>query len=430
MKINVLLIGSGGREHALAWKIAQSPLLDVLHCAPGNAGICDIAQCSDIDITDHDAIIEFSQTNNIDLVVVGPEAPLVAGIVDDLNEAGINAFGPDAAGAMLEGSKAFTHEICDMHDIPAAQYANFNNASKAKNYVRQNTLPLVIKADGLAAGKGVVIAETVAQANDAIDACFEGEFGDAGQSLVIEEFMEGEEASLFAICDGKVAALIGTAQDHKRAYDGDKGPNTGGMGAYSPASILTQNLINEIMGDIIVPTMAAMHARGHPFKGFLYAGLMLTQDGPKLIEYNVRFGDPECQPIMMRLDSDILELMLAAIDGTLLEHEIELADTCALNIVMASKGYPGSYEKGTLISGKLDYAEGGSIKIFHAGTKIVSDKLTAIGGRVLNITATGNSVEQAKQLAYAAVEKIDWPDGFYRTDIGWREISRKVSDDA
>ena len=428
MKINVLLIGSGGREHALAWKIAQSPLLGDFHCAPGNAGICEIAHCSNIDIIDHNAIINFCQANNIDLVVVGPEAPLVAGIVDDLNEAGIKAFGPDAAGAMLEGSKAFTHEICDAHDIPAALYANFNNASKAKNYVRQNALPLVIKADGLAAGKGVVIAETVAQANDAIDACFEGEFGEAGQSLVIEEFMEGEEASLFAICDGKVASLIGTAQDHKRAYDGDKGPNTGGMGAYSPASILTQNLIDEIMGDIIVPTIAAMHARGHPFKGILYAGLMLTADGPKLIEYNVRFGDPECQPIMMRLDSDILELMLAAVDGTLLEHEIELADTCALNIVMASKGYPGAYEKGTIISGKLDYAEGGQVKIFHAGTKIVSDELTAIGGRVLNVTAIGNSVEQAHQLAYAAIKKVDWPQGFYRTDIGWREISRKSND--
>jgi phosphoribosylamine--glycine ligase len=425
VRINVLLIGSGGREHALAWKIAASSIIGNFYCAPGNGGICQVAQCADIDVGDHQAIINFCRDNDIGLVVIGPEAPLVAGLVDDLDEAGILAFGPSGEAAMLEGSKAFTHEICDMYDIPAARYQSFNNGPKAKAYVRQQEMPLVIKADGLAAGKGVVIAQTMREALDAVDACFEGGFGEAGHKVVIEEFLEGEEASLFAICDGQVASLMGTAQDHKRAFDGDEGPNTGGMGAYSPASILDQEMIDEVMSDIIVPTLAGMHARGTPFKGILFAGLMLCEDGPKLIEYNVRFGDPECQVLMMRLKSDLLQLMLTAASGSLLEHEIEWSGETALSVVMAAKGYPGNYQKGTLIGGQLDYDDAADIKIFHAGTSLADGKLSAIGGRVLNVCARGKNVSQAQKLAYQAVGKIDWSDGFWRKDIGWREIARE-----
>jgi len=425
MKYDVLLIGSGGREHAMAWKLAQSPLMGNFYCAPGNAGIAEIAECSEIDITDHSAIIEFCETKKIDFVIIGPEAPLVAGIIDDLDTAGINAFGPTAGAAMLEGSKAFTHEICDLYNIPAARYARFNNAPKAKAYIRQSELPLVIKADGLAAGKGVVIAFSLADALEAVDACFEGEFGDAGNQVVIEEYLVGEELSLFAICDGQVASLVGTAQDHKQVYDGDKGPNTGGMGAYSPASVAGQETIDEIMGNIIVPTLAGMHARGTPFKGILFAGLMLCEDGPKLIEYNVRFGDPECQVLMMRLQSDLLELMLTASDGSLLEHEIEWSRYSALGVVLATKGYPGSYANGTVIAGKLDYGDAGNVKIFHAGTRYEGVNLVANGGRVLNVCAKGPSVGEAQQLAYQAISKIDWPQGFCRKDIGWREVQRE-----
>lgn len=425
MKTNVLLIGSGGREHALAWKLASSPLMGEFFCAPGNAGICQFVECADLDIGAHGAIIGFCRANNIDLVIVGPEAPLVAGLVDDLNDAEIKAFGPTADAAQLEGSKAFTHEICDLYNIPTAKYASFNNGPKAKMYIRQHSLPLVIKADGLAAGKGVVIAQSLEEANDAVDACFEGEFGEAGRLVIVEEFLEGEEVSLFAICDGQVASLLGTAQDHKRAYDGDTGPNTGGMGAYSPASILDGDTISEIMGNIIVPTLAGMHARGTPFKGILYAGLMLTDEGPKLIEYNARFGDPECQVLMMRLENDLLELILSAVDGTLLNHEIKLSEKKALCVVLATKGYPGSYQKGSLIKGKLDYDDKDDVKIFHAATLPRGDNVAAIGGRVLNVVATGDNVKQAQKRAYGAVRKIDWPEGFYRKDIGWREVARE-----
>ncbi|MCF6320533.1 MAG: phosphoribosylamine--glycine ligase [Rhizobiaceae bacterium] len=423
--MNVLLIGSGGREHALAWKLISSPLLGEFHCAPGNAGICEIAQCADIDISAHGKIIAFCRSNDIGLVVVGPEAPLVAGLVDDLNEAGFKAFGPTAEAAQLEGSKAFTHEICDMYAIPTAHYASFNNATKAKTYLRECEMPVVVKADGLAAGKGVVIAKTIEQAIDAVDACFEGEFGDAGQRVVIEEFLEGEEISLFAICDGQVASLIGTAQDHKRVFDGDSGPNTGGMGAYCPASIIDQPIIDKAMSEIIVPTLAGMHARGTPFKGILYAGLMLTPEGPKLIEYNVRFGDPECQVLMMRLKSDLLELMLTTVDGSLLEHEIEWHDLSAISVVMATKGYPDKYENGSAIRGKLNYDDEAPVKIFHAGTAKHNEKIVAVGGRVLNVTATGCSLLDAQQLAYDGIKAIDWPEGFWRSDIGWREIERE-----
>ncbi len=425
MKINALLIGSGGREHAMAWKLAQSPLMGRFFCAPGNAGIGDIAECVKLDIGDHSAVIDFCTAHEIGFVVIGPEAPLVAGIVDDLGKAGIKAFGPEAAAAQLEGSKAFTHEICDLYDIPAAGYATFTSAPKARAYIRQTGTPVVIKADGLAAGKGVVIANSITDACEAVDACFEGSFGKAGQQVVIEEFLEGEEVSLFAICDGQVASLLGTAQDHKRAFNGDKGPNTGGMGAYSPASIVDQDTIDEIMEDIIVPTLAGMHARGTPFKGILFAGLMLCDDGPKLIEYNVRFGDPECQVLMMRLKSDLLELMLSAVDGSLLEHEIEWSNFAALGVVLATRGYPGSYQNGTLVKGKLSYDDGDNIRVFHAGTRLADEGLLANGGRVLNVCAKGKTVALAQKLAYRAIDDIDWPQGFWRSDIGWREVARE-----
>ena len=424
-KINVLLIGSGGREHALAWKLAQSSLMGEFHCAPGNAGICAIARCAEIDIADHSQIIDYCRVKEIDFVVVGPEAPLVAGLVDDLAEAGIKAFGPGREAARLEGSKAFTHEICDSFNIPAARYSSFNNGPKAKAFIRLSGTPLVIKADGLAAGKGVVIARTLQEAFEAVDACFEGDFGEAGQCVVIEEFLQGEEVSLFAICDGQVASLLGTAQDHKQVFDADKGPNTGGMGAYSPASVVDQDTIDKIMENIIVPTLAVMHSRGTPFKGILFAGLMLCEDGPKLIEYNVRFGDPECQVLMLRLKSDLLQLMLTALDGSLLEHEIEWCDQAALCVVMAANGYPRTYQKGSPIRGKLDYDDNRDVEIFHAGTTYDGDQLVAIGGRVLNVCAKAKNVSQAQRLAYDVVGQIDWPQGFWRGDIGWREVERE-----
>ena len=425
MKLNVLLIGAGGREHALAWKLAQSPMMGEFHCVPGNAGIEEIARCSNLDIGNHAQIIEFCHENGIDFVVIGPEAPLVAGLVDELEAAGIRAFGPSADAAMLEGSKAFTHEICDLYDIPAARYSSFNNSTKAKTHIRQIGVPLVVKADGLAAGKGVVIAQTLNDAFNAVDACFEGEFGQAGQKIVIEEFLEGEEVSLFAISDGQVASLLGTAQDHKRVFDGDKGPNTGGMGAYSPAYIVDQDTIDEIMSEIIVPTLAGMHARGTPFKGILFAGLMLCADGPKLIEYNVRFGDPECQVLMMRLKSDLLALMLSAVESSLLEHEVEWSNEAALSVVMTNKGYPGDYRKGSIIGGKLSYDGESNVEIFHAGTARKGEDVMAIGGRVLNVCARGKNVSEAQRRAYRAVDQINWPEGFWRRDIGWREIERE-----
>jgi len=424
--MNVLLLGSGGREHALAWKLAQSSKLDKLYCAPGNAGIEQVADCIDLDISNHEMVIDFCKNNNIEFVVVGPEVPLVAGIVDDLENAGIAAFGPSAAAAQLEGSKGFTKDLCAEYNIPTAAYQRFNNAPKAKRYARDVGAPLVIKADGLAAGKGVVIAMTLEEALDGIDECFEGAFGEAGNEVVIEEFLEGEEASLFAICDGKTALLFGTAQDHKRVGDGDIGPNTGGMGAYSPAPIVDQAIIDEVMQSIIVPTLAGMHAKGAPFKGVLYAGLMLTNDGPQLIEYNVRFGDPECQVLMPRLKSDLLEILLCSAKGSLLEVEAEWSDDVALSVVMATQGYPGNYAKNTVIKG-LGNISSSNIEIFHAGTAKYGDDLISIGGRVLNVTAIGNSVTEAQKLAYDAVSEIDWPQGFYRSDIGWRAIEREAS---
>jgi phosphoribosylamine---glycine ligase len=422
--MNILIIGSGGREHALAWKIRQSRHCDALYCAPGNPGIAQEAAIVPLDPSDHDSVISFCRQNMIGLVVIGPEAPLVKGLADDLEAAGISAFGPSAKAAQLEGSKGFTKDLCAEFSIPTAAYARFNNAPKAKAYIRSKGAPIVVKADGLAAGKGVTVAMTVEEALAAIDDCYEGAFGQAGAEVVIEEFLEGEEASLFALCDGHSAVLLGTAQDHKRVGDGDTGPNTGGMGAYSPAKVLDQETISEVMGEIIVPTLAAMHHRGMPFHGVLYAGLMLTKDGPKLIEYNVRFGDPECQVLMPRLNSDIVELMVAAIEGDLLSLEPEWSDATALCVVMAANGYPGEPERGTPIHG-IDAAEATGALVFHAGTARSDGQLVANGGRVLNVVALGNSAAEAQARAYAGVDAIDWPGGFCRRDIGWRAVARE-----
>lgn len=422
--MNILLLGSGGREHALCWKLSQSPKCSKLYCAPGNAGILQVAECIDIQVTDHQAILEFCKARDIDFVVIGPEGPLVAGLADELEAAHIGVFGPSAYASQLEGSKGFTKDLCAEFNIPTAAYKRFSEAASAKAFLDEMSIPVVIKADGLAAGKGVIIAETRKQAEQAIDDCFAGSFGEAGHEVVIEAFLEGEEASLFALCDGQSAMLLGTAQDHKRVGDGDTGPNTGGMGAYSPAPVMTQEMIDRTMSDIIVPTLAGMHSRGHPFKGILYAGLMLTEKGPELIEYNVRFGDPECQVLMPRLKSDLLELMLAASEGSLLEHDAQWSDEKALTVVLASKGYPGSYEKNTEIK-NLEAATQAGALVFHAGTASDGNSLLATGGRVLNITAMGKTVGEAQSKAYEALDRIDWENGFCRRDIGWRAIERE-----
>ncbi|WP_417666667.1 phosphoribosylamine--glycine ligase [Roseibium sp.] len=423
--MNILLIGSGGREHALAWAISNSPLISTLYAAPGNAGIAEVATLVDLDAGSHDDVIHFCQSHDVELVVVGPEAPLVAGLVDDLEAAGIKAFGPSKAAAQLEGSKAFTKGVCDEAAIPTASYGRFGEKDAALAYVREKGAPIVVKADGLAAGKGVVVAMNEADALAAVEACFDGSFGDAGAEVVIEEFLEGEEASFFVIVDGKTALPLATAQDHKRAYDGDEGPNTGGMGAYSPAPVMTDALIDRTMREIIEPTVATMAKRGTPFKGVLYAGLMITKDGPKLIEYNTRFGDPECQVLMLRMKDDILTVMLASAGGTLDKVSVRWHDDVALTVVMAAKGYPGSYDKGTEIKGLAEAASDPDVEIFHAGTKHDAGKLVANGGRVLNVTARAPSVREARDKAYAAIERIDWPEGFCRSDIAWRALARE-----
>ena len=422
--MNILLIGSGGREHALAWKMAASPLTDRLYCAPGNAGIAQEAECVALDPLDHAAVIAFCKANMIDLVVVGPEAPLCAGIVDDLETAGIKAFGPSKAAAQLEGSKGFTKDICRANNIPTAAYERFTNADGAKDYIRRHGAPIVVKADGLAAGKGVVVAETVAQAEAAIDMMFAGGLGAAGTDVVIEKFLEGEEASFFALCDGTTAIPLASAQDHKRAFDNDQGPNTGGMGAYSPAPVMTPEMTRRTMSEIIEPTLRALAAMGAPYKGVLFAGLMITADGPKLIEYNVRFGDPETQVLMLRLKSDLVPALLAARDGVLKSFDLRWYDDAALTVVMAAKGYPGDYKKGSVIGGLDEAAKVEGVQIFHAGTKADGDRILANGGRVLNVCAIGRSIGDAQKQAYAAVDLIRWPDGFCRRDIGWRAISR------
>ena len=420
--MNLLLLGSGGREHALAWKIAASPLVERLYCAPGNAGIAKESELVTLDPADHAAVISFCKTHRIELVVVGPEAPLCAGIVDDLAAAGIKAFGPSKAAAQLEGSKGFTKDLCRTNGIPTAAYQRFDAPEPAKAYVRARGAPIVVKADGLAAGKGVVVAQDVRQAKAAIEAMFGGEFGTAGAQIVVEEFLHGEEASFFALCDGETAIPLAPAQDHKRAYDGDQGPNTGGMGAYSPAPVMTAEQARRTMDEIVLPTVHAMKAMGAPYKGVLYAGLMITAEGPKLIEYNVRFGDPECQVLMLRLMSDLVPALLACCDGMLKSFDLRWYPDAALTVVMAAKGYPGSYGKGSVIEGLDEAAETEGVEIFHAGTIAQAGRLLANGGRVLDISAVGKTVAEAQQRAYAAVDHIRWPDGFCRRDIGYRAL--------
>jgi phosphoribosylamine--glycine ligase len=420
--MNILILGSGGREHSLAWAVLQNPKCDKLIVAPGNAGIEQIADCASIDINDGGTVVEFAARNNVDFVIVGPEAPLAAGVADRLREAGVLVFGPSRAAAALEASKAFTKEICDACGAPTAAYGHFTDADTAKAYVRNQGAPIVVKADGLAAGKGVIIAETVAQAEAAIDDMFGGEFGAAGAEVVIEEFMEGEEASFFILCDGENVLPIGTAQDHKRVGDGDTGPNTGGMGAYSPAPVLTDAIADFALAQIVRPTMVEMARRGTPYQGVLYAGLMIKDGAPRLVEYNVRFGDPECQALMMRLGAQVLDLLLAAAHGKLADAQVNWADDHALTVVLAASGYPGEYKKGSVIGGLEALAEDSSHMVFHAGTALRDGKVVAVGGRVLGVTARGDTLEQAQERAYAMVDAIDWPDGFCRRDIGWRAL--------
>ncbi|KQY99937.1 phosphoribosylamine--glycine ligase [Pseudolabrys sp. Root1462] len=423
--MNILILGSGGREHALAWKIAASPLATKLYCAPGNAGIAQEAECVALDIADHKAVIAFCKANQIDFVVVGPEVPLVAGIVDDLESAGIKTFGPTKWAARLEGSKGFTKDLCKANNIPTAAYERFKSADLAKDYVRSKGAPIVVKADGLAAGKGVVVAASVEEAEAAIDMMFGGGLGEKAWEIVIEDCLVGEEASFFALCDGDTALPLASAQDHKRVYDGDKGPNTGGMGAYTPAPIMTEDMNRRVMDEIVIPTVKALKKAGAPFKGVLFAGLMITKDGPQLIEYNVRFGDPETQVIMLRMMSDLLPALIAARDGQLKHFDLRWYPDAALTVVMAAKGYPGSYKKGTVIGGLDTAAQLDGVEIFHAGTKKENGAIVANGGRVLNVCARGKTVAEAQARAYAAVDKIDWPDGFCRRDIGWQAITRE-----
>lgn len=424
--MNILVIGSGGREHALCWAISRSAMCSKLYCAPGNGGIADVAECVAVDPADHQAVVSFCQENAIKLVVVGPEVPLVAGLADDLRAAGIKTFGPSAAAAQLEGSKGFTKDLCAKHNIPTAAYGRFSDADAAKAYAQEQGAPLVVKADGLAAGKGVIIAQSMDEALTAIDDIFGGAFGSAGAEVVIEEFMTGEEASFFALVDGENALPLATSQDHKQVGDGDTGPNTGGMGAYSPAPVMTDELCARTMSEIIEPTVKAMAEDGTPFQGVLYAGLMITDEGPKLIEYNVRFGDPETQVLMMRLRDDLVILLLAACDGQLGHMSARWTDEAALTVVMANKGYPGSYEKGSVIGGLDEAGAEEGVEVFHAGTARGDDgSITATGGRVLNVTALGSSVSEAKDKAYAAVDALDWPEGFCRRDIGWRAVERE-----
>jgi phosphoribosylamine--glycine ligase len=406
--------------------MAASPLCDALFCAPGNPGIAAEATCVPIAVTDLDGILAFCQKENITFVIVGPEAPLVMGLVDRLEAAGIAAFGPTAAAAALEGSKGFTKDLCAKYDIPTGAYGRFTEAQAAKDYVRTHGAPIVVKADGLAAGKGVTVAMTIDEAEAAIDdALIDNRFGAAGAEVVVEEFLSGEEASFFALTDGKTALPLASAQDHKRVGDGDVGPNTGGMGAYSPAPCVTPEIAATVMERIINPTLAAMAQEGTPYKGVLYAGLMLTKDGPKLIEYNARFGDPECQVLLPRLKSDLLPALLAARDGVLKDFDLRWRDEVALCVVLAAKGYPDDPLKGTEIRNlAAAQASDPSVQIFHAGTKSQGDSLVADGGRVLNVVGVGATVTEARQHAYAVIDKIDWPGGFCRRDIGWRALEK------
>ena len=423
--MNILLIGGGGREHALAWKIAASPLADRVYCAPGNAGIAREAECAALDCADHGAIIAFCRAKAIDFVVVGPEAPLVAGLVDDLEAAGIKTFGPTKAAARLEGSKGFTKDLCRANNIPTAAYARFDAAAPAKQYLRRMAAPIVVKADGLAAGKGVVVAATTDEAEAAVDMMFAGALGAAGRAIIIEELLAGEEASFFVLSDGENAVPLATAQDHKRAFDGDGGPNTGGMGAVSPAAVMTPALERRALDEIVLPTLSAMKAMGAPYKGVLYAGLMITGEGPKLIEYNVRFGDPECQVLMLRLMSDLVPALIAARDGMLKNFALRWFPEVALTVVMAAKGYPGDYTKGSVIGGLGEAEKIDGVEVFHASTRKENGCILANGGRVLDVTAGGKTFAEARARAYAAVDKIVWPEGFCRRDIGARAVERE-----
>jgi len=423
--MNLLIIGAGGREHALSWALARSPLCDALYCAPGNGGMAALGECVALDISNTAAVIDFCRKKAIGLVVVGPEAPLVDGLVDALAGAGVKAFGPSAAAARLEGSKGFMKDLCARAGIPTARYGRFSDAAAAKAFIEKTGAPIVVKADGLAAGKGVIIAASRAEADQAVDDILGGRFGAAGDELIIEEFLDGEEASFFALVDGRSALALATAQDHKRVGEGDTGPNTGGMGAYSPAPVMIPALCDEVMARIITPTVDALAAAGAPYRGVLFAGLMITAEGPKLLEYNVRFGDPECQVLMMRLRSDLLPALLATVDGGLDDITLDWRNEAALTVVMAARGYPGGYDKGDLIGGLAAAGAPGNVEIFHAGTRRDGDAIVAAGGRVLNVTALGATVAAARAAAYRAVDAIDWPGGFCRRDIGWRAIERE-----
>ena len=420
--MNILILGGGGREHALAWAVKQNPKCDRLIVAPGNAGIAMLAECADLDILDGAAVVGFAEANAVDFVIVGPEAPLAAGVADALRAAGVAVFGPSAAAARLEASKSFTKEICDACGAPTAGYARFTDRAAAEAHVRAQGAPIVVKADGLAAGKGVVVAMTEAEALAALADMFGGGLGAAGAEVVIEEFMEGEEASLFVLCDGTDVLPVGSAQDHKRAGEGDTGPNTGGMGAYSPAPVLTDAVLAQAMEEIVKPTVAEMARRGTPFQGVLYAGLMIRDGRARLVEYNVRFGDPEAQVLMMRLGAQAFDLIQACAEGRLAGQRVNWADDHALTVVMAAAGYPGAYAKGSQIRGLEELPEDSSRMVFHAGTAERDGRIVAAGGRVLNVTARGASLAEARERAYGMVDRIDWPGGFCRRDIGWRGL--------
>ncbi len=422
--MNVLVVGSGGREHALVWALARSPGVERLYCAPGNGGIADQARCVDVDAMDFDGLIGLCRAEHIEFVVVGPEAPLVEGLVERFEAAGITAFGPSAAAAALEGSKGFTKDLCARHGIPSADYLRCSDLKSASAYIRECGAPIVVKADGLAAGKGVIIAQSVDEALAAAAEILDGRFGAAGNELIVEEFLAGEEASFFALVDGQTVLPLASAQDHKAVGEGDTGANTGGMGAYSPAPVVTPEMQRRILSEIIEPTVAAMAAEGRPYRGLLYAGLMIAGGQPKLLEYNVRFGDPECQVLMPRLAGDILPALLAAAEGRLAEIELRWLPETALTVVMAAKGYPGDYQKGSVIENLRAAGELDGVTIFHAGTLRQDGAITANGGRVLGVTALGASVREAQARAYEAADVIDWPEGFCRRDIGWRAIAR------
>jgi phosphoribosylamine--glycine ligase len=424
--MKILVIGSGGREHALCWAIAASPLTSKLYCAPGNAGIAQVAECVPVDAMDFDGIVRVAREKAIEFVVIGPDNPIAEGLGDRLAREGIRHFGPSRAASELEWSKGFTKDLCQAEGIPTATYKRFSDASEAKAYASTHSLPVVIKADGLALGKGVIIATTRDEAASAIDSMFAGAFGASGRSIVIEEFLEGEEASFFALTDGTHILPFGAAQDHKRVGDGDVGPNTGGMGAYSPAPVFTPAVEQQVLARIIKPTVDGMRKRGRPFKGVLFAGLMLTKDGPKLIEYNARFGDPETQVLMMRLKSDLLPILMAVADGSLNNVDARFHDDAVLTVVMAAEGYPDAPKKGTVIEGIEAARSIPGIQVFHAGTKLQDGKLVANGGRVLNVTARAKTVTEAQKLAYQAVDRIKWPGGFCRRDIGWRAVQRSA----